>query len=249
MNERLGETFRKHRNYLNENLGLVIALAASCAALWTGYEARHSRLEAALAAKDSLDAQRKAVQAQIDTMRLDERPYIRVGTVGVKRAEEGDRDEHDYQAVFKLVAVGRTPAIFLEWNVRCGLLQANQLTGTALTEKEARNRSNETLLIFGESDLTRATSSEAVLNSGESIEVWCPFSKKDYLAAEDGVEYDENTNTFDDKSNMITFIVVVAYSDVFDAKHKTEQCFYVPIGKSPMRAKLLPCHRFKPVID
>jgi hypothetical protein len=250
VNERLAETYRKRRKDLNQNLGLLIALAASCAAIWTGYEARHTRLEAGFAAKDSLDVQHKAVQAQIDTMRLDERPYIRVGAVGVKRTDEADPDEPDYyRAAFKLIAVGRTPATFLKWNVRCSLLQANQLTGTALTEKEARTRSNETLLILGESDLTRATNSEAVLNSAESIEVECPFSKKDYLAAKDDVEYDEHTKTFDDKSNMMTFIVDVLYSDVFDAKHRTEQCFYVPVGTSPTREKLLPCHQFKPVID
>ena len=36
----LMESYRKHRKSVNENLGLVIALAACGAALRTGYEAR-----------------------------------------------------------------------------------------------------------------------------------------------------------------------------------------------------------------
>jgi hypothetical protein len=241
--------YRMRRRNLSENLGIVIALAASCAAMWTGYEAHRARLEAAVAARDSVSVQGKAVQAQIDAMRVDERPYVLVRVVGVRKADKVDQDENDYQGVFRLDAVGRTPATVLKWNVRCGLLEANQLTGTALTEKEAMGK-NETLLILGESDLTRATSNRAILYSGESIEIGCPFSKKDYLAARDGVEYDEDRKTFDDKSEMITFLVDVAYSDVFSAKHRSELCFYIPIGTTlPAREKLLPCQQFRPAIE
>jgi hypothetical protein len=82
---KLADKYRQHRKTVNENLGLIIALAASCAAVWTGYEARHARLEARTAVEQSLkvqqesvQAQTKSVDAQIASMRLEQRPYVRV---------------------------------------------------------------------------------------------------------------------------------------------------------------------------
>ena len=97
MKQRLSEMYRMRRRNLSENLGIVIALAASCAAMWTGYEAHRARLEAAVAARDSVSVQGKAVQAQIDAMRVDERPYVLVRVVGVRKADKVDQDENDYQ--------------------------------------------------------------------------------------------------------------------------------------------------------
>jgi fumarate hydratase class II len=54
---------RQHRKTktINENLGLIIALAASGAAVGTGYEAHHARLEARTAAEQSLKVQHDSV--------------------------------------------------------------------------------------------------------------------------------------------------------------------------------------------
>lgn len=250
MTETLAEWYRKHRKNVNENLGLLIALAACGAAIWTGHEARRTRFDAANAADQSVKVQHDSLQAQITTMRLDERPFVRVGTVGVKLADKADTDL-DYQAVFKLVAFGRTPAAVLKWNVYCGLLDSNQITGVAQTEKEAiaEERDDDSFVILRGSALARETGGEAVLNNGDSIQVECPFSKKDYHSGRDDVHIDVKKQITDDKSNMMTFIVDVAYGDVFDSKHKTQQCFYVPNGNSPLRAKLLSCHKYKPIVQ
>jgi hypothetical protein len=250
MAEDLADWYRKRRKNVNENLGLLIALAACGAAMWTGYEARHARLEAASIADQSLKVQHESVQAQITALRFDERPYMRVATVGVKPSDKEDPDD-DYQAVFKLVAIGRTPATFLHWNVYCGVLDANQITGVAQTEREARARAlpDSVMIILAETSLTSATSNEAVLNNGESIQVDCPFSRKDYKSGKDDVEIDTDKQFTNDKSTMMTFIIDVAYSDVFDSTHKTQQCFYVPTGESPIHAKLLSCRKYKAVIE
>ena len=227
--------YRQRRKNLNENLGLIIAVAASGAAIWTGYEARHARLEARYAAEQSRKVQQDSVNAQIAAIRLDERPYVRVATIGIKMADELDRETYDYQAVFKLVAVGRTPATFLRWNVYCGSIQANQMTAIILDKSPG---------------LTRTTSNVSVLNNAESIEANCPFSKETYRSGTNDVDIDVDNQTTDDKSFTVTFIVDVSYSDVFNTKHRTQQCFYVPTtGASPMRQKLLSCQRFEPIIE
>lgn len=253
MTEALGEVYRKHRKSVAENLGLIIALAASTAAIWTGYEARHARLEAANAAEQSLKVQRDSVNAQITTMRVDERPYIRVMPVGVKPADKEDRDDgYPYQAVFNLVAVGRTPATFLNWNVYCRTLDANQIGGAIEREADKGPPNappDADLIVLRETSFNRTTNREAVLNNGESISVNCIFSKEDYKSGKDDVDIDLAKEITNDKSTMMTFIVDVAYSDVFDSKHKTQQCFYVPNGDSPIHAKLLSCKKFTPFVQ
>jgi hypothetical protein len=250
MTETIADLYRKRRKNVNENLGLLIALAACGAAMWTGYEARHTRLEAANIADQSLKVQHESVQAQITAVRFDERPYIRVATVGVKPADKEDTDD-DYRAVFKLVAIGRTPATFLNWNVYCAVWDANQITGVVQTEKEGLTKAqpNGELIVLADTGLTRTTSNGAVLNSGDSIQVHCPFSQKDYQSGKDDVEIDTDKQITTDRSTMMTFIVDVTYSDVFDSKHRTQQCFYIPIGDSPIRKKLLSCQKYKPVIE
>jgi hypothetical protein len=56
------------------------------------------------------------------------------------------------------------------------------------------------------------------------------------------------TCILDDKSNLMTFIVDVSYKDVFGSKHRTEQCFFLPITV-PMGRKLFECEQFKAVIE
>lgn len=200
----------------------------------------------------SLKVQQESVDTQIATMKLDQRPYIRVAAIGVRPADKGDTD-NDYQGVLSLVAIGRTPATFLQWKVYCAIFESNEINGAVWTEGEVAKRPNihggENLIILGESGVTWTTSSEAVLNSGDSIQVECPFSRTDYLSGKPNDDVDADRQIVDDKSTMMTFIVDVTYSDVFDSKHRTQQCFYVPDGNSPVRAKLLSCQKYRPILE
>jgi len=196
----LAEFYRKHRKGVNENLGLFIALAACGAAMWTGYEARRARFDAASIADQSLKVQHDSVEAQITAMRVDQRPFIRVVPVGVKAGDGADSDM-EYRTVFKLVSTGRTPATFVKWDAYCDVLGSNQIAGVAQTEKEAmRMRGDGMVVILGETGFTRTTGGEAVLNNGDSIQVDCPFSKKAYRSGTDDVDIDAEKQTADDKS-------------------------------------------------
>lgn len=253
MTETLTEMYQRHRKNIVENLGVIIALAASVAAVWTGYEARHARLEAASAAEKSFNVQRDSVDAQITTMRVDERPYIRVSPIGVKPADKGDRDDgYPYQAVFNLSALGRTPATLLTWNVYCTVLEANQLGGMIEKERDKGPPNappDSVFVVRTETGFNRTTNSQAVLNNGESVPVNCIFSKEDYASGEDDVDIDTDKQITNDKSRMMTFIVDVFYSDVFQSQHKTQQCFYVPNGKSPIHEALLSCKKYIPLVE
>jgi hypothetical protein len=114
--------YEQHRHFINENFGLVIALFAAVAAFWTGYEARHARLEATEIGKQSLekqqasvDAQKKSVDAQIQAMQLDERPFIRVDAAEIKEGTQPsliDRTHIDtFNTAMKYSVSGKTPAI------------------------------------------------------------------------------------------------------------------------------------------
>ena len=86
---------------------VALTLIAVGAAYWTGYEARHSRMEATGAARESLDVQTEAMQ-------LDERPYIRVD---YDHAEQGATGT--IYASIKITASGRTPSRDIKFRMIC----------------------------------------------------------------------------------------------------------------------------------
>jgi hypothetical protein len=89
---------------------LIITFAAVAAAYWTGWEARHARMEATLAAKESLKAQQQSVDAQIQAMQYEQRPYIRASIGPIKR-EEGDFGVKLYTFPISFQVSGKTPAL------------------------------------------------------------------------------------------------------------------------------------------
>jgi hypothetical protein len=103
---RIGQFYERHRKVINENLGLIVAVLASLAAVYSGIEAHKARLDAFGEAekqiqiqqqsvrdqersvaeqieqgKASIKAQRNATNAQVQAMHLDERPYLSVTAV------------------------------------------------------------------------------------------------------------------------------------------------------------------------
>jgi hypothetical protein len=239
----IAERYRQHRKTVNENLGLIVGLLASAAAIWTRYEARHARLEAQDAAhksllvqQDSVTAQIKSVDAQIAAMRFEQRPYVRVVPVGIMPT--GSLGRSDYVGpngdvgTFKLTVFGRTPATLLSWRIECGPAQANQIgSGQSLSGPVAVEESQM-----------------AVANDSDSAKVYCPFTEKLYHSATDeGIRHGlSSPDTF----MVITFVVDVTYQDVFLDKHRTKECFYVwPFLKSPIAEKLISCGKFTPIIE
>jgi hypothetical protein len=99
-----------------EVMMLIITFAAVAAAFWTGWEARHARIEA----KGAAD---RIFQTQIDTMQLDERPYLkpafqRMVSFGL---EPTDRKTAILESNQVLSVYGRTPALHVRIYSRCGL--------------------------------------------------------------------------------------------------------------------------------
>jgi hypothetical protein len=240
---KLAEKYRQRRKTVNENLGLIIALAASCAALWTGYEARHARLEARAAAEqslkvqqDSVNAQTKSVDAQIASMRLEQRPYMKVTPVGVvPKWFAGSPPEvpaqDGYLATFNLLTVGRTPAISVEWKIDQGFRRRGQFN-VDLGEADDAYSSLVWIDRF------------PVANSGDTFVAKLPFTKRVfYLTVSD-------RNRTPGNARILTFIVDVNYTDLFSDKHHTQECFYV-VADPNLPLQLVPCNHedFKSVIE
>ncbi len=167
-------------------------------------------------------------------MRLDERPYVKVKEDRISKTDDQDPDGlGEYEGIFDLVASGRTPATLLSWNIRCGLTRANRLT--------ALNVAGDFL-----GDFNRATNTLAVVNNSDSLAAICPFHKADYLNSTS----EENEDFTDDQSLLMTFLIDVRYSDVFQVKHRTTQCFYIQkYGPSPIGKRFLSCRKFPPAIE
>jgi hypothetical protein len=103
--KRVAYNYDQHRKTINENLGLIIALLASAAAVWSGYEAHKSRQEARNAADKSLAIQQQSVDAQIEAMRLEQRPYVEAQFQNLSFGFDG------YSFNIRLTSKGNTPAV------------------------------------------------------------------------------------------------------------------------------------------
>jgi hypothetical protein len=107
-----------------EWLMLIITVAAVLAGAWTAYEARHARIEAAQAAKDSLSTQQQSVNAQIEAMQLDERPFVVVqsGDWSIRRGYSAHKVVGLVPTVSYRIAVrGKTPAMNIYITAICTL--------------------------------------------------------------------------------------------------------------------------------
>src|SRR5450432_3425253 len=99
------------QDFTTDNIGLIVALFA---ALFTGvgsYEAHKARVNADDAARQTISLQKQAVDAQVDTMHLDERPYVRAvpdpDELQLAKAADGTLS---FTGRLKIITSGRMPA-------------------------------------------------------------------------------------------------------------------------------------------
>jgi hypothetical protein len=95
---------------------LIITFAAVAAAYWTGWEARHARIEATQAAKETVTIQQRSVNAQIEAMRLDARPYVSASIKSWRRL--GTAPER-LGITILITSSGRTAALNVRLDVGC----------------------------------------------------------------------------------------------------------------------------------
>lgn len=217
--------YEQHRKTINENLGLIIALLASAAAVWSGYEAHRSRTEARVAAdrslmvqQQSVDAQKKSVDAQIQATQLDERPFIIVDMGEIRETTQTSVIDLTKVTVFstylKYSVSGRTPAI----NVRffSGYGEGTLLGSEVRKLLQTAVRQNENL-------------TESLIYPGNSVS-----SEITYPEAPEG----------------ITFYGFVVYDDLFHVSHKTDFCYNAYNFLRTSKTKHLPvlCSQFIPEI-
>lgn len=238
-NELLARVYHRHKRAINENLGLVIALAASCAAIWTGYEARHARLDAKSAADESLKvqqdsvlAQKNSVDAQIKAMRLEQRPYLRVTPVGFKpthiAGDQVEKARDGYVGIFKLETHGRTPAIKVDWELHCGLMKSPENL-EHWDVSQFRGEARGYIKHF------------AVANDGDLFTSSCMFSTADFRES-----IKQRNKGFGDSASRVTFVIIVTYKDLFSDTHHTMECFDLT---AQVPFELLSCNDFAPTID
>lgn len=167
--------YEHHRKKVNENLGLLIALAASLAAIWTGHEATRGRIEAANASTESLriqqqsvDAQIKLLEAQTNAFRFATEPIISVKAGNVAVARHANQITMTASVAF--VVEGKTPALEVRSEVSCrleenfygmsGPLESNYYSLTSFIEpnhpvtthecQATTGRPNTTLVVYGQ---------------------------------------------------------------------------------------------------
>lgn len=101
--ERIHSYYRREQKAINENLGLIVALLAAAAAIWSGFEAHKARL-------DSAEIGRGILQAHIDATQLDERPFLVAAESGWKLEAHPGLQSTVVQISLKARASGKTPA-------------------------------------------------------------------------------------------------------------------------------------------
>ena len=74
----MSKWYERHRKTVNENLGLIVSLLTAIFARWAGYEARQAGMDASNEAEKQIVQQSRSVDAQVQAMQLDERPFISI---------------------------------------------------------------------------------------------------------------------------------------------------------------------------
>ena len=93
--ERFTAYLAKHRKQIYENLGVIVALVAACAALWSGYEAHRTRVD-------------------------DDRAYVNAVPTNFKFVQEAGQKRRA-EVHFNILVVGKTPAYDVEIGTTCTL--------------------------------------------------------------------------------------------------------------------------------
>jgi hypothetical protein len=177
---------------------LAITLAAVAAAYWTGYEAHRARREAADAAKESLTTQLQSVDAQIQSMQIEQRPYVNVTFKGMSK--------DPVSGVFlRVVAVvsGHTPATHVRIRTYCEKGEVTDFGNVPDPEKPS----------VGESETVRDSIYSSVddrnyMSPGQPMQDSCLIDPK--MLASPG---------------PLKVVGVVYYSDLFNRLHRTPFCF------------------------
>lgn len=118
--ERIHSYYRREQKAINENLGLIVALMAAAAAIWSGFEAHKARL-------DSAEIGRGILQTQIDAMQLDERPFLVAAASGWKLEAQRGLQSTVVQISLNARASGKTPAFDVAIREAC-VLDPNSFT-------------------------------------------------------------------------------------------------------------------------
>lgn len=111
---RIHAYYGKEQKAINENLGLIVALLAAAAAIWSGYEAHHGRLDAA-------EIGRGMLQAHIAATQLDERPFVVPSATGWNLEAREGLQSTIVHVLLKARASGRTPAFDVAIREACVL--------------------------------------------------------------------------------------------------------------------------------
>lgn len=117
---RIRTYYRRERKTINENFGLIVALLAAAAAVWSGYEAHLGRIDAAKLGHDM-------VQAHVEATRLDERPFIVPMATGWKVDSRVGTDSAVILLSLKARVTGRTPAFDVNIREAC-IIDPNSFT-------------------------------------------------------------------------------------------------------------------------
>lgn len=208
MRERHGVWFRyvfgwfgRGRKVINESAGLMIAALAAAAAIWSGYEAQRGRLDA------------------LETMRIDERPYVGTSLDSLDPAFAPDHVQ--LMTWVKITTYGRTPAIHVDYLYFCAPID------DVILQKQGFDQ----YVALG--DLMEATKRSAkkkaydagpyVLNVGESERLGCLI----------------NLDRLDRRALLL--FGSVYYEDIFrDSAHYMPFCLMVQYDHDALMAEKVP---------
>jgi hypothetical protein len=203
---------------------LIITFAAVAAAYWTGWEARHARLEATDVGKQSIekqqaaiDAQTKSVDAQIQAMQLEQRPYVSL------RAKVSSSGNTSSMFVSPEVS-GRTPALNL----------------TLIGDRRLEDESAQAFI----ADLRRRQKNKGDFRSFPQSVLYIPIANPgqqlpSYLL---GVFPADPRYT-----QKLSGIVI--YTDLFNKEHYMKFCFQYLRGLFSLPGEPVQCDAFAPEIN
>ncbi len=177
---------------------VIITFAAVAAAYWTGYEARHARIEAAQAAKESLRTQQQSVDAQIQTMQVEQRPYI---NVTFERFNTDPLGSDSVQVHVNLTSNGRTPATAVRVRTYCEQAEITDFSKVLDPSKKLWENPTPRESIY------ESIQDRDYLMPGQSMQTECSFVVDAH------------------SEEPMKIIGIVSYIDLFELPHITPFCF------------------------
>jgi hypothetical protein len=194
------------RRGTRDNIGLIVALFAALFTGWSGWEAHKARVSADNAAKQTIYLQQKAVDAQIDATRLDERPYVKVVPTDF-RLIKSQGLTLSFTSRLNVLTSGRMPAMDLSivWDCDEEIPgKGPQRVAKAVRDGTKAYSDNE------RTNIAYLTTSDEIVKTN-----YCPVFN--ISSGREG-----NPNVF--------IVGEVKYRDYFKGPHRTRFCF---LGKYP----------------